>query len=230
MLNKLNLDKNKLTNQLQLLRQSQESLAGYSDGAKSLMKNARVRQYGRTITDLATKLDVPEKYEKALTAALGEAVDLLVLPEDGLDIDFLNRISPLIEEKVALVGLKGLSKIEAQRAPIGDGILGPAAELVRSPETMSVLLQQLLSQYLVVDSLERAFDLPPKIRESYNLVTLAGEVLMRSGIAILGKQKSASKVSFVRTRNELEDALPVWSKSSPKRSPGKRICAKTYKC
>jgi len=61
LLNKLNLDKNKLTNQLQLLRQSQESLAGYSDGAKSLMKNARVRQYGRTITDLAAKLDVPEK-------------------------------------------------------------------------------------------------------------------------------------------------------------------------
>ena len=207
LLNKLNLDKNKLTNQLQLLRQSQESLAGYSDGAKSLMKNARVRQYGRTITDLATKLDVPEKYEKALTAALGEAVDLLVLPEDGLDIDFLNRISPLIEEKVALVGLKGLSKMEAQRVPTGDGILGPAADLVRSPETMSVLIHQLLSQYLVVDSLERAFDLPPKIRESYNLVTLAGEVLMRSGIAILGKQKSASKVSFVRTRNELEDAL-----------------------
>lgn len=208
-LNRYNLEKNKLTNQLQLLRQAQDSLAGYSDGAKSLMKNSRVRQYGKTITDLATKLDVPEQYEQALTAALGEAVDLLVLPDDTLDKDFLSGITDVVEGKVALIGLKGLPKRERQRAPSGDGILGTAADLVRSPGEMSALVQHLLSQFLVVDSLERAFGLPDKLRESYDLVTLSGQVLLRSGVAVLGKQKSASKVSFVRTRNELEQALSV---------------------
>ncbi|MEL7644927.1 MAG: chromosome segregation protein SMC [Anaerolineaceae bacterium] len=206
-LNRYNLEKNKLTNQLQLLRQAQDSLAGYSDGAKSLMKNARVRQYGKTITDLATKLDVPEQYEKALTAALGEAVDLLVLPDDALDKDFLNGIANLVEGKVALIGLKGLQQSEMQRSPSGDGIFGTAAELVRSPGAMSALVQHLLSQYLVVDTLGRAFDLPQNLRERYHLVTLNGEVLLRSGIAVLGKQKSAGKVSYVRMRNELEQAL-----------------------
>ncbi len=206
-LNSLNLEKNKFTSQLQLLQQAQESLAGYSDGAKSFIKNARVRQYGRTITDLATKLDVPEKYEKALTAALGEAIDLLVLPDDGLDKDFLTKISSLVDDKVALVGLKSLSPAETQRAPTGEGIIGTAAQLVRSPSTMSALVEKLLSQYLVVDSLEHALDLQQKLQERYNLVTLNGEVLLRSGIAILGKQKAASKVSYVRTRTELEETL-----------------------
>ena len=202
-INRLNLEKNKLTSQLQLLIQAQESLAGYSDGAKALMKNARVRQYGKSITDLATKLDVPEKYEKALTAALGESIDLLVLPEDRLELGLLTQIAAEVTEKVALIGLKGITQAKEPDAPGGEGIIGRAAELVRSPEAMSALVQRLLSQYLVVDTLERVFSLPEQIRERYNIVTLNGEVLLRSGIFVLGKQKTASKVAYVRTRNEL---------------------------
>lgn len=206
-INRLNLEKNKLTSQLQLLIQAQESLAGYSDGAKALMKNARVRQYGKSITDLATKLDVPEKYEKALTAALGESIDLLVLPEDRLELGLLTQIAAEVTEKVALIGLKGITQAKEPDAPGGEGIIGRAAELVRSPEAMSALVQRLLSQYLVVDTLERVFSLPEQIRERYNIVTLNGEVLLRSGVFVLGKQKTASKVAYVRTRNELEQNL-----------------------
>jgi Chromosome segregation ATPases len=171
------------------------------------MKNARVRQYGKTITDLATKLDVPEKYEKALTAALGESIDLLVLPEDRLELGLLTQIAAEVTEKVALIGLKGITQAKEPDAPSGEGIIGRAAELVRSPEAMSALVQRLLSQYLVVDTLERVFSLPEQIRERYNIVTLHGEVLLRSGVFVLGKQKTTSKVAYVRTRNELEQNL-----------------------
>ncbi|HQK03546.1 MAG: chromosome segregation protein SMC [Chloroflexi bacterium] len=208
-INRLNLEKNKLTNQLQLMRQAQESMAGFSEGAKTFLQHPRVRRYGKKITDLASKLEVSEKYEKAVSSALGEAVDLLILPEDRLDKDLLTTLAAYAESKVALIGLEGLSQAKAQPAPSGEGILGSAVAFVQAPESISALVEHLLSQYLLVETLDHALSLPGKVREAYNLVTLNGEVLLRSGIAVLGKQKSASKVSFVRTRKELEEALVV---------------------
>lgn len=206
-INRLNLEKNKLSSQLQLMRQAQESMAGFSDGAKTLMLNPRVKQSGRKITDLASKLDVPEKYEKAISAALGEAIDLLVLPDDRLDKDLLTSLAALADGKVALIGLHGLGQVKSQAVPSGEGIIASAETLVQAPASVSTLVERLLSQYLVVDTLEHAIILPQKIRENYHLVTLNGEVLLRSGVAVLGKQKAASKVGFVRTRNELESTL-----------------------
>ena len=82
--------------------QTQESLSGFAEGAKVVLKKPKFRRQGKCCTDLATKLEVPEVYEKAITAALGEAIDLLVLEDGKLDDVLRMDISASVSEKVAL--------------------------------------------------------------------------------------------------------------------------------
>jgi len=206
-INQLNLERNKLTNQIDLLRQSQESLSGFSEGAKVVLKNPKFRQQGKGFTDLATKLEVPEAYEKAITAALGEAVDLLVLEDRELNEVLLMDIAASVSEKVALASSDGDQSKQLAELPLDDAIVGVAAELVNYPQRLAPIIHRLLGDFLVVSSIDKLFHLPQKIRESYNLVTLDGQVLLKNGVAIVGNQRQSGKVSYIRRSKELEAAL-----------------------
>jgi chromosome segregation protein len=206
-INQLNLERNKLTNQIDLLRQSQESLSGFSEGAKVVLKNPKFRRQGKGFTDLATKLEVTEVYEKAITAALGEAIDLLVLEDGELDDVLLMDIAASVSEKVALAGSDGDRSKQLEGLPMDDAIVGVAAELVNYPQQLAPIIHRLLGDFLVVSSIDKLFHLPQKIRESYNLVTLDGQVLLKNGVAIVGNQRQSGKVSYIRRSKELEAAL-----------------------
>jgi chromosome segregation protein len=206
-INRLNLERNKLTNQLDLLRQSQESLSGFSQGAKVVLKNPKFHRQGRGFTDLATKLEVPEAYEKAITAALGEAIDLLVLEEGEFNDVLLREIVASINEKVALASNSSDRSKRREEIPGNDVIVGIAAELVDYPPRLAPIVHRLLGDFLVVSSTDNLFSLPEKICESFNLVTLDGQVLLKNGVAIVGNQRPSGKVSYIRKSRELEVGL-----------------------
>ncbi len=206
-INQLNLERNKLSNQLDLLRQSQESLSGFSEGAKVLLKNPKFNRQGKGFTDLATKLEVPEAYEKAITAALGEAIELLVLEEGEFNDVLLKEIAASVSEKVALASSESDQSKQRVEIPVNDAIVGVASELVSYPQRLASIIHRLLGDFLVVSSIEKLFHVPNEIRESFNLVTLDGQVLLKNGVAIVGNQRPSGKVSYIRKSKELEAAL-----------------------
>ncbi|MGV8050473.1 MAG: chromosome segregation protein SMC [Anaerolineaceae bacterium] len=209
--NRLNLEKNKLTSRLDLMNQGQESLAGFSEGAKALMKNQKLH---KDITDLASKLDVQEKYENAVAAALGEAIDLLVIMDGKSEKDLIREIGDSIKDRVALISeaSKGIQK--RNRQPEGHGIIGNAADLVNVSGQMKPLIELLLNQFLVVNTLDSVYELIDDQGENkFNLVTLAGEVFLKNGMIKLGKGQSAGKVSHVRIKKELEKSIANLEKS-----------------
>ncbi|MFZ3070329.1 MAG: chromosome segregation protein SMC [Anaerolineaceae bacterium] len=212
-INRVNLERNKLASRLELMKQGQESLAGFSDGAKSVLKNQKLKQHGKIITDLATKLDVSERYEKAISAALGEAVDLLVLQDGTLNQEIVLEISSDVKDRVAIIGGAGIKLPERASLPEGKGIIGLAADLVKNPGQMKPLVEALLDQFLVIDTLESVFSLGEKIRETFNLVTLDGEVFLKNGMAKLGRGNSTSKVSYIRIKKELEESISEMEQS-----------------
>ena len=106
------LELNKAKNQLSLLNQSQESLAGFSDGAKRLLQKSRTNEINTKFVDLVSKLNVDEKYEKAITAALGDAIDVLVLENETINPENLQKIVESINERVALIGKSTIETVE----------------------------------------------------------------------------------------------------------------------
>ena len=119
-------------------------------------------------------------YEKAITAALGEAIDLLVLEDGELNDVLLMDIAASVSEKVALASSDGDQSKQLAELPLDEAIVGVAAEIVKYPQRLAPIIHRLLGDFLVVSSIDKLFHLPQKIRESYNLVTLDGQVLLKT--------------------------------------------------
>ena len=100
----LDLERNRVKNRLELIKQSRESMAGFSDGAKSLLKSSHEKKLRNELTDLATQIEVPEEYETAISAALGEAVDVLIVRDKTLASNILEELSEGLEDRVAILG------------------------------------------------------------------------------------------------------------------------------
>ena len=204
-LNTLNLEKNRIVNRLELMQQSRESLEGFSEGAKGVLKAAKDKVLKREVTDLVTKLEVPEAYERAINAALGEAVDVLVVKGE-LDHNVMRDLSGKAQERFAVIG-ELARKHHTQKVTLNDArVLGNAADLVKTDASLQQTINQLLSNYLVVSEMDDAISLWGESSEA-NFVTLNGDVLLKNGMAMLGKTNGAGKVSFSRVTKSLRQEL-----------------------
>lgn len=201
---KLDLEKNRVKNRLELIKQSRESLAGFSDGAKSLLKSSREKKLRSELTDLATHIEVPEEYETAISAALGEAVDVLIIKNDRLGSNLIEEFSSRLEDRVAVLSRTfEINKSITRDLPEG---IFYANEIVKTEVALQPVVDLLLGDFVITKNVRDAFSL----RESnpdLNFVTLAGEVILKNGIAIIGKANQSSKVSYTRLVNELTNEL-----------------------
>lgn len=210
---KLDLDKNRVRNRLELIKQSRESLAGFSDGAKSLLKSSREKKLHSELTDLATHIEVPEEFETAISAALGEAVDVLIITNGNLGSNLVEEFSTRLEDRVAVLSKNFESKpIVAKNLPQG---LIVASQIVACEQSIRPVVDLLLGNFVIAKNVKEAF----AVRETHpelNFVTLAGEVLLQNGIAIIGKANQSSKVSYTRLVKELTNELQEVVDSSDK--------------
>ena len=204
-INRLNVEKNKASNRLDLLNQSQASLAGYSEGAKGLLKLATQKK-APGMTDLASKLEIPQEYEVAIAAALGEALDVLILSEESKLEATLQNLGREVTDRVAVTGLNWGDSTDQKTSKSIEGVRGLASELIRTTSGLEPILERLLGNYLIVKDLA-VVEFVHKANPSMNIVTMAGEVYLNNGVALLGRVKTGGKVSYLRTHRELEAEL-----------------------
>src|SRR6266508_5017889 len=80
----------RLKAQLEFLEQAEQSLAGYAEGARYLLDAARQMRLKGARGALSASLDVPAELETAVTAALGDTLDAILLDtheiEDALQL------------------------------------------------------------------------------------------------------------------------------------------------
>lgn len=201
---KLDLDKNRVKNRLELIKQSRESLAGFSDGAKSLLKSSREKKLRGDLTDLATHIEVPEEYETAVSAALGEAVDVLIIKDGKLGSNLVEEFSNRLQDRVAVLSQNSASKNVVAKN-LGEGLV-IASQIVSTESALRPVVDLLLGDFVISDDIKSAFS-GREDHPDLNFVTLAGEVLLKNGIAIIGKANQSSKVSYTRMVKELTSEL-----------------------
>lgn len=197
------LEKNQYTSKLELLRQARESMAGFSEGAKAIVKRSAMGSLHGQVSDLATRLEVPEKFEKAIAAALGEAVDLLILRQNHLDNQLLSTLRQNLKDRAAILAEKDASPRLQPFDQKVDGVFGCAADLVNIEPGLEKIKDALLGHFVVVTDSAAALHVRAQLKE-WDLVTLDGEVYFSSGVAILGQTGNTSKVAYRRQIQEVE--------------------------
>lgn len=196
--------------QLEVIEQAEESLAGYAEGARFLLDAARQFKLKRSRGALSTVLDVPAEFETAISAALGDALDAILLDADEIE-DALQLLESNDAGRAVLLPMEGGIR-ELLPMPDDQTSLGVASELLNVSDELRPAVRALLGQTLIVRDRLGARRLIRGSPAYARVVTLRGEVFRGDGLIIAGKTASvgASALSRPRQKRELTEALAAF--------------------
>ncbi len=197
----------KLDAELEVLNQAEAALSGYSEGSKKLVAQSRRGRLPTGILPLSQQMIVPGEYEKAISAALGELADLLVMPSKGKEI-VIEYLDSQDNARVALV----IPDLITHRAPgkrfsSRMGVIGYANELIEVEAPYRELVDRLFADTLVVQDRKTAQDLIPELRSPESVVTLNGLVFQANGVMISGQGASGKRLGRTRRQSEIRDEV-----------------------
>jgi chromosome segregation protein len=206
----LSAERARLQAQLEVIEDAEKALTGYAGGTRVLLQAAKQARLAGARGAMGSFLDVPRELELAISAALGDYLDAVVLdegPDSALDL-----LQDQTERGVLLPlqSLKPLNPISSKSWQPAS-VIGLAADLVKAPPELRPAVDLLLGQVLIVKDRATARQLLPEIPTGARLVTLAGEMFLSSGPVIsagIREGKSGSTlISRQRQRRELQADL-----------------------
>ncbi len=201
------------THQVQRLQDHQEmlqgirqSFAGYSPGAKAVLA-ARQRLRG-VVGPVASVLRVPHELERALEAALGSSAQAIVMQTwDDADAA-IEELRVQNAGWATFLPLDSLSPPRPGVAPMDDGVIGLAHDLVEYDSPYEPVARLLLRPVVIVQDLDTARRVWGKLEAWQRVVTLSGEVVQATGVISAGSaQKGSGLLAQEREWRELPDKL-----------------------
>ncbi|MFQ6133621.1 MAG: chromosome segregation protein SMC [Armatimonadota bacterium] len=189
---------------LELLRELEHSVSGRSSGVAAVLEAAREGKLHGIRGTVGQFLEVPERYDRAIEAALGESIDWVITDNHDDAVAAVRYLAetrqgsatffPLISSgAVALPAPATLASSE------GD-VIGVAARLVKYPKRFRRVFEYLLSDVIVAASLDAALRLSMRHGASLRLVTLTGEALARGGAVTGGSGAEDAQGTWDRKR------------------------------
>lgn len=181
----------------------EETNEGLFKGVKEVLNNKIPGVYGI----VASLINIPEKLEKAIEAAIpGNFQDIVVDTTETAN----KGIKILKEKKAGRASFLALDTIKInvskKQWKQEDGILGLASNLIDSEEKYKKIVDFLLGNLLIVESLEIGLEILKKNLHSGNIVTLTGELLSARG-RITGGETQNSTLSQILERKKEKKLL-----------------------
>jgi chromosome segregation protein len=191
-----------LLSEIQGLEQAELNSLGYAEGAKLLLEAAQEKRLRLGKGVLGREIRVPEKYEMAISSALGGYLDAVLLdeqdPESALSFLESRQLSGTLLP-LPLIRMNG--RIQN---PNGQGLVGVASDLVESSTDLKEVVEMLLGRVLVVEDRKSARRLLDEIPQASQVVTLKGELFSRGGQIEVRSSKAASGLGRPRSQRELQ--------------------------
>jgi len=196
--------------EIKVLEDAEINLTGYEEGARILLQAVKDQRIDGAIGSLGNSLIVPEKYESAVAAILGEYIDSLVIKsitqtDKALDLIESETIRGSIFPLDTISPIKALA-LDLDKAPVEqDNILGIASSLIKADAQLKPVVDLLFGQAIIVKDRKtartiissRTWQKMPNLR----VVTLKGEMYLSSGPIIRGASR---KGLLVRPRQQRE--------------------------
>lgn len=190
----------------ELLQELDRAREGFSDGARAAVRAGARGELQGIIGIVADLLDVPARFERAVEAALGDALQWVVTETEEQAAAGARRFVAGDAGRATFIPLSAFvteAHATPPDAPAFPGSLGPALKAVRFRREHERLLGRLLGDTIIVRDLETALALRQRMRTRARLVTLSGEVVRPDGAVTAGGEQGAGAQAFAR-RRELE--------------------------
>ena len=197
----------KLQAQIDVLKQAEEALTGYSEGMKKLVEGSRRGRLPTGIEPLSQHIKVDEKFEKAISAALGELTDLVIVPSQGTEV-VIEYLTGKENDRVALVSLDSVQPFRSGIRKFTDGgVFGFANDLIQADSAYQELVDKLFSDIVVVKDHKTVHSIQPQLHPNEKVVTLDGIVFQANGVIISGVTPAGKRIGRTRRKGELVEDL-----------------------
>ena len=206
---------NKLTSELRIKDSKQKFLVemekekeGYSRAVKAILleceKNSRLNYGVKGV--LANLVSVPEEYQTAIETVLGVTLQNIVTEteEDAKKlIEYLRKNSLGRASFLPIASVKG-KKIDRLIKNNLEGVIGVAAELIKTDKKYEGIILNLLGKTVVVKDMDTAIILARQNSYSFRIVTLKGDIINPSG-AISGGSVTQKGSSIIGRTNQIKE-------------------------
>ena len=206
---KVNLEqtKSKIRIEIEMLEQAEKDLVGYPSGAKSLLQTIRKGDLAGFTNALSSNLIVPEKYEHAISVALGEYADAVLLKKNVEPNQALSQLESEQSGRTAIIPEGWIKHTPRMAKPVHEACIGNGLDLIEYPVELTMFYELLLSKVLIITDRKFAREILAMIPEDAMLVTLKGEVFYKNGKIIGGKNNTTAHISRPRQMKDLVEKL-----------------------
>lgn len=188
-----------------MLEDMENEYEGYARSVKTVLKAHELRNCSicGTVSGL---IDVSQKYVTAIEAALGGALQNIVVEteEDAKEaIKYLRETRAGRATFLPISSVKGRTLENIKEVSAFKGYLGIASEIIKYDKKYDGIMKSLLGRVVIVDDIDNGILMSRKFGYKFKAVTLAGDILNPGGSMSGG---SASKTSGILSRgNEIKN-------------------------
>jgi len=202
----LSKEKTRLSVKLDMISQSEQALADFSVGAKSLLQSKKDHKIDLDLIVINKEIVVPEIYETAIASALGDAIDVLRVKVPRMELDIIQKIEDHSSGRVAIISKTEMAGNDGELiSGQKDLIIGRASDLIKYPEDLADIIKALLGNVFIVPDKQIALELINKFPSESRFVTLDGDLFLGNGVIYLGKGESSNKIGLPRQKIELKE-------------------------
>ena len=188
---------------LESLRNITERYDGYGISIRKVMEQKSVQSGLHGV--VADLIRTQKKYETAIETALGGSIQNIVTDNEETAksmIAFLKRNRYGRATFLPLTAIRRRGGLAREQALYEPGAIGVASTLAEADEIYDNLVEYLLGQTLVVDTIDHAIAIARKYKQSLRIVTLEGDLLSPGGSMSGGAFKNSSNLLGRRRETE----------------------------
>lgn len=210
--NKQQLNQN-ISNQ-NLLNDIREGYEGYQASVKSLFGAAKEDETvkKKLIGTFAELVDVPQKYETAIEAVLGSALQNVVVQSEEDAKDVIGYLRKKQLGRVTFLPLAALSVkylADSEKKSIGNLAICVASEVIQCKGNVRLAVDFLLARTVIVEDMETAIALMRKTGYAFRTVTLKGDIMRPGGIITGGSLETRQTGLLSRNRMIAEMGIKI---------------------
>ncbi len=185
---------------------------GFEEGVKQVMlwskaKSAELHADGsvsESFKPVSEVIEVPADFEIAMEAALGSKLQMLLSQKPEQAVEAVDHLKEQNSGRSSFYANSGNYAKPLEGNPQAeDGVMGLLKNIVKSNETYSASVAQILDGVAVVDSIRTALRLRPNF-SGWTFVTQDGDTLSPEGV-LTGGSKDSAESGVLKRRREIKE-------------------------
>jgi len=196
----------KIKAELEVIKDAESHLAGFNSGSKDIIDASRSKVISGNLELIIDHLSIPEKYETAVAAALGDVIEGIFLDDKAQTENILEYLERNKIPRTVLVPINDQQGDQNKNPYKNSGLL-IADSIINSNSQFLGVFKHLLEKTLLVDDRKEALELYPKLQSGWKVITTHGEVFDSRGTISAGTEYRVKPLIRKREKSALESEL-----------------------